>query len=98
MPFRIYLVILGYETFLLDLSVEESLCQPLHDCGPADDVCPADRAELYVLPAVVTHQVAGDTLVDPHTPHLLQTHRTFQLCPPVSRWTTPRLASPTSCC
>ena len=84
MPFRIYFHILDYETFLLDLSVKQSLCQPLHDRGPADDVCPADWTELDVLPAVVTHQVPGHALVDPDGLHLLQTHWTLQLCPPVS--------------
>ena len=68
---------------LLDLSVKKSLGQSLHDRGPAEDLCPADWTELEVLPAVVTHQVAGDTLVDPHSSHLLQTHGTLQLTPPV---------------
>ena len=56
--------------------IKESTGQPLHDSGPPYDVVPADRTGLDTLPAGVTHQVTRDTLVDPHSSHLLQAHGT----------------------
>ena len=69
---------------LLFLSVKKGAGEPLHDCSPADDVFPADRTVLQVLSAVMTDEVAGDTLVDLDRPHLLQTDGALQLPPPVS--------------
>ena len=48
---------------------KESTGQPLHDCSPPYDVVPADWTGLNTLPALVTHQVIRDTLVDPHSLH-----------------------------
>ena len=61
--------------------IKQRTCQSLHDCGPPYDVVPTDRTGLDILPAVLTDQVAGHTLVDPHSSHLLQTHRTLQQVP-----------------